>query len=472
VSQTLSATLADLAAGLTHRDVPAAVRTAAQWHVVDSVGVCIAAAAPEEPSGRALARAAERWRAESGATVLGTGTVARPEAAALLNGALAQALEMDDKHGSSLARPGSTVTPAVLAVAEARGLAVADVITAMVAGYETMIRLGFVAGERFLARGYHTSSLLGGFGSAVATGNLTGMSAAEIRDALGIVGTFASGIQESTRTGSTSKILHGGWGAHAGMIAADLAAAGITGPDTVFEGGFGFFRTHLAPIEGELDFARAAAGVGEVWHLPDTAIKPYPCCQLLHAFIEAAKQLLAELATRGLSATDIERVHCMLAEPGLTLVTEPKERKLAPSEPHEARFSLPYVVSTALLRGEVDLETFRPAALADPQVRALAAHVTAAVDPNSDYPAHCPAVLEVTVGGTVFRKHVPYHPGCAEAPLSDEDVLDKFARNTRWLLGPAARETGRALAALPESTPVAELIGRVTRQAVGQGRPA
>lgn len=459
MTATLSTVLAGFAAGLAHSDVPVPVRAATRWHLIDSIGVCVAGAAPDEPSGQALGRVAERWRTDGGSTVLGMGTSARPEAAALLNGALAQALEMDDKHGPSLARPGSTVTPAVLAVAQAGNLPLSEVLTAIAVGYETMIRLGWVAGDRFLGRGYHTSSLLGGFGAAAAIGRLNGLTAAEISDAFGIAGTFASGIQESTRTGSTSKILHGGWGAHAGIVAADLAAGGITGPDSVFEGRFGFFQTHLSPIRGELAFARAAEGVRKRWFLSDTAIKPYPCCQLLHSFIEAAKQLLADLASDARSASEIEHVHCLLAEPGLTLVTEPKERKTSPTEPHEARFSLPYVVATALLHGEVGLETFRPAALADARVRELATRVSAAEDPGSDYPAHCPAVLEVTAGGTTYRRHVPHHPGCPEAPLSDEDVLDKFVRNTRWLLGADAREVGLELAALPEREPVSRLLG-------------
>ncbi|MBO0875793.1 MAG: MmgE/PrpD family protein, partial [Pseudonocardia sp.] len=115
MTESLASVLAEFAAGLTHSQVPDAVRAAARWHLVDTIGVCIAGAAPRESSGQALGRVAGRWRAEGGATVLGLRASARPEGAALLNGALAQALEMDDKHGSSLARPGSTVTPAVLA---------------------------------------------------------------------------------------------------------------------------------------------------------------------------------------------------------------------------------------------------------------------------------------------------------------------------------------------------------------------
>jgi 2-methylcitrate dehydratase PrpD len=460
VSENLSSALAGFSAALRHGDLPPEVRRAAHWHLVDSLGVAIAGADPQEPSGQALRRVARQWAGQpgTGATVLGTGTSARAEAAALLNGSLAQALEMDDKHGSSLARPGSTVTPAVLAVGEDRGANLAEVITAMVAGYEVMIRLGFVAGKRFLARGYHTSSLIGSFGAAAAVGRLTGLDAERISDAFGIAGTFASGIQESTRTGSTSKILHGGWGAHAGIAAVDLASAGITGPDSVFEGEFGFFRTHLTPVEGELDWGKPAAGLGSRWYLPDTAIKPYPCCQLLHAFIAGVKELLGEFAQAGVRVEDIDRVTCLLAEPGLTLVTQPAERKIHPAEPHEARFSLPYVVASALIRGEVDLSTFRAPALADPAVRALASKVVTGEDPDSDYPAHCPAVLAVEAGGVTFHKRVPFHPGCPEAPLSDDDVLDKFERNTAWLLGGDARKTGAELAGLPGDIPVREAL--------------
>ena len=129
-----------------------------------SIGVGIAGAAPDEESGQAARKLAVRWKGK-GATVFGLGTECRSDMAALVNGSLAQALEMDDKHGSSLARPGSTVIPAALAVAEQDGRAIADMVTAVTAGYEVMIRLGFVAEERFLERGYHTSSLIGGFGS-------------------------------------------------------------------------------------------------------------------------------------------------------------------------------------------------------------------------------------------------------------------------------------------------------------------
>lgn len=445
MEQTLAVALADFAARTTHAAIPERVRKAALWHVLDTIGVCIAGASPREESGQAARHLAEKWKARPGAMIFGLNAACRPEMSALINGALAQALEMDDKHGSSLARPGSTVTPAVLAVGQANNMSLRDVVTAVTVGYEVMIRLGFVAGDRFLERGYHTSSLLGAFGTVAAIGSLLRASSEHIVHALGIAGTFAAGIQEATRTGSTSKILHGGWGAHSGIVALELATAGITGPASVFEGKFGFFRCFLTPITGELDFAKAADELGSRWYLPETAYKPYPCCQLIHAFIEGAKQIRAELKEAGKPLDTIEQISCQLAEPGLTLVTEPKDRKMRPAHPHEARFSLPYGVATTLLYGDVDVESFRPERLRDEEVLRLAELVVSSEDPDSDYPLHCPAIIEVTSLGKVHRRHVRFHPGSPEAALSESDVLDKFARNSAWFFGKNAREIGAAL---------------------------
>jgi 2-methylcitrate dehydratase PrpD len=458
---TLAKAFGEFASRLSHASVPHQVRESARWHIVDTIGVCIAGADPDEDSGNAARNLAEKWRAKTGATVFGVGTQCRSDKTALINGALAQALEMDDKHGSSLARPGSTVTPAVLAVAEEQDLPLEDVVTAVIVGYEVMIRLGFVAGKRFLERGYHTSSLIGAFGTACAVGNLLRIGSGEIVDALGIAGTFASGIQEATRTGSTSKILHGGWGAHSGIIALDLAMAGITGPSSVFEGQYGFFQTHLTPIKGELDWKKAGEGLGTHWYLPETAYKPYPCCQLLHSFIDAAKAMLADFERDGVSAQAITRISARLAEPGLSLVTDPIERKRAPEHPHEARFSLPYTLAYALLYGDVDIDTFRADRLNDPDVRRLAVLVQCGEDPESDYPLHCPALLEIEAQGKIYKLRVPFHPGSPEAPLVLSDVLDKFVRNTAWLLGASARDVGASLAALPEGETMRAIFWRL-----------
>jgi 2-methylcitrate dehydratase PrpD len=250
------------------------------------------------------------------------------------------------------------------------------------------------------------------------------------------------------------------------MLAVDLATAGISGPDSVFEGRFGFFETHLTPIESALEFDAGRAELGSRWHLPETAYKPYPCCQLIHAFIEASKQLLVQFKRDGVSPSDIEGICCQLAEPGLTLVTQPVARKKTPQTPHEGRFSLYYGVAAALIDGDVSLATFKPDRLKDPRVLRLAARVEAFEDPDSDYPAHCPAILEIHACGKKYRSHVRYHPGSPEAPLLYDDVLDKFVRNTAWLFGDAARVIGAEIADAPPEMPMKTVIERIVRSSV------
>jgi 2-methylcitrate dehydratase PrpD len=229
----------------------------------------------------------------------------------------------------------------------------------------------------------------------------------------------------------------------------------------VFEGKFGFFETHLTPIRGELRFDLGAAGLGEEWHLPETAFKPYPCCQLLHAFIDAATAIRGELESEGVPLESISRVLCQLAEPGLTLVSEPRSSKTAPTTPHEARFSIYYTTAAALLRGNVGLSTFSLESLQEADVLELAKIVDVAADPNSDYPQHCPARLSVEAAGRAWAKHVPFHPGSPEAALSERDVRAKFERNTQWRLGSKAGAVFDTLMSVSETASIPEFMGHL-----------
>lgn len=460
--ETIATSLTEFALGASFDALPETVRDSVRLHILDTVGSALAGAMPGDPTSEALRQAANRWNREGGSTAGVWGLPARTDVqtAALLNGAFAQALEMDDKHGASLARPGSSVVPAALAAAEVAGADLATVTTAVAVGYEVMIRLGLAAGSGFLSRGYHSSALLGTFGTVVAVAKVRGLSRSQLTDALGIAGTFASGIQEATRTGATSKVLHGGWAAHSGCIAVDLAESGITGPDTVFEGTYGFYPAFLGHLPSDTDLDRISQGLGDEWYLPETAFKPYPCCQILHAFIDAAKEVRAGLESDGLGIGEIETIEADLMEPGRSLVTEPWDSKIRPTHPHEGRFSLPYVVAHTLVHGDVGLDSFSETALREPEVLELAPKTVVGDDPLSDYPLHCPADLKVrTTNGKSYEVRVPYNPGSPEAPLSTEDVIGKFVNNTTWLFGSDAEGRARRILGLDAQARISELVG-------------
>lgn len=165
--------------------------------------------------------------------------------AAFVNGAYGHGFEYDDAHGPSASHPGSCVIPAALAIGEELGSSLEDVITAMVAGYEVYTRLGVLAAPDLLRRGLHPHCVLSNFGAAAVSAKLRGFDSETTLHALSIALSHASGTTEYTSTGGSVKRIHAGIGTRNGMVAADMARAGITGPRAFLSGNKGFFRTLL-----------------------------------------------------------------------------------------------------------------------------------------------------------------------------------------------------------------------------------
>ena len=159
---------------------------------------------------------------------------------ALLMGALTHITETDDLHRASVTHPGCVVLPAVLALGERLDVSGAQLLRAMLCGFEAMCRIGAAVGPAHY-RVWHNTSTCGPFGSAMAAAELLGLNDAQTRDALGNAGTQASGFWQFLETGAMSKHLHAGRACESGLLAAELAARGFTGPEEILEGSKGFF---------------------------------------------------------------------------------------------------------------------------------------------------------------------------------------------------------------------------------------
>src|SRR6266403_707097 len=215
--------LAEYTAALRYEDLPAAVVAAAKDAIIDTIAACICGAAL--PWSRIVIDYAERTGPGGASRILGRGSAVQAPAAALANGALAHAFELD-----SLTRPGAGAHPGGTAL-----------IAAFVAGNEVMIRIGRATGHTNEARGFHAPGTTGPFGAAVACAHLLGLDAAKMTNAIGIAGSLAGGLLEFAKgDGGTVKRLHLGRASEAGVLAASLADAGFAGPKTVLEGQFGF----------------------------------------------------------------------------------------------------------------------------------------------------------------------------------------------------------------------------------------
>ncbi len=422
--------LGEWAARLRAEDIPAAVRDNAALRVLDTIG-CALAGAREEHAPSVLALAS-RWGGPGLSTVWGTTLTAAPPQAALANGALAHGLDFDDTHADSVCHASAVLVPAVLALAESERLGGRDALTALVAGYEAMIRIGMAAPGRFHERGWHATAVCGAFGAALAAGKSLGLDASRLTAAVGIAGSMASGVMEFLEDGSWVKRLHPGWAAQSGIQAAALAQEGFTGPATALEGRLGFYRAALGDVP---DIAKQTKNLGDEWETVRSSFKLYPCCHLNHAYLDAVASLKR---TEGLRPEQVEEVECLVPAGEVPIVCEPAAAKLRPRSPYDAKFSLAFCVAAALVGDRVGISTFTEEGIREPGALALAARVRYTVDPSSPYPRTFPGWVKVRLrDGRMLEAREESQRGGPEMPIAPDEVIAKFRDNAARLMPPA-----------------------------------
>jgi 2-methylcitrate dehydratase PrpD len=446
---TLAERLAGFAAGLRFEDVPADVAASTRLRTLDVLGLVLAACTYDF----AAPLTAVAGDGSGPCTIVGTSRTAAPADAALANGSLAHGLDFDDTHATSITHASAVIVPAALAVAESEGASGRDLITAAVAGYEAITRIGMAAPGAFHARGWHATSVCGTFAAALAAGKLLRLDARQLTHALGLAGSFASGVMEFLADGSAVKRLHAGWAGHGGILAASLAARGVSGPASILEGRFGLYRTFV----GSAPATEVFDTLGRQWETPRVGFKPYPCCHLVHAYIDCALQLRD---VSGFDPDAVVSVECHVPEGEVPIVCEPWATKLRPRTTYEAQFSLPFAVASALLDGQVGLATFTEARLRDERLLSLAARVRYVIDPTSAFPNGFPGWVVVRLaGGRVVEAREPDGRGGPARPLPEAAIIAKFRANAGLALDEARRhELERAVLALEEAPDVRKLI--------------
>jgi 2-methylcitrate dehydratase PrpD len=435
---TLAQRLARFAAEHDYNRLPEDVRHSVRQRALDTLGIMVAAA--PLPTSRAVRDYACAQGGRPEAHAVGVPEPLPAELAALVNGTLAHSLDYDDTHLPSVLHPSATIVPAALAAGEALGRDGRDVVAAIAVGLEICVRIGMAGydsqarNNTYFDRGQHATSMCGTIGAAASAAVLLGLEAEGVGHAIGLAVSMAGGVIEANRTGGTVKRIHCGWAAHAAICAARLAAHGITGPPTVLEGRFGFFRAFL---DGHYDAEAIDAGLGERWEVPGIFFKPYPANHFTHGGIDAA----LALRQRGVELEDVEALALGVAEPTVRTIGEPIEVKRAPETGYQAQFSGPYTVIAALLGGGglgLGLDDFTDELAGDPERRRHMAKVTVTGRAECDevFPNQFPAVLTARLrDGNVLEEAVMSNRGGPERPLSDRELELKFADNAGRLLG-------------------------------------
>ncbi len=463
--ETLVARLAAFAVEARDRGVPAGVLEDAKSRVLDVLGNSLAAWG-DEPGDAILGMALD-WGGKPEAAVLGKAAHLPAPNVALVNGTLAHALDFDDTHLPSVLHPSASVVPAVLAVAQAVGASGLEALVAIAVGDEINVRLGaasydpLIRNSIFFENGLHATSICGTLAAAAAAGVLMGLDQGGVASAVGIAASMGAGLLEANRTGGSVKRMHCGWAGHAGITAALLSARGVTGPPTVLEGRFGFFRAYS---EGRFDEEALIGGLGDRWELLRVHYKPYPTNHFTHAGIDAALALRAQ----GLDVNDIAEIELGVAAPTLRTIAEPPEQKAHPPSPYAAKFSGPFTVATALLGGGglgVYLDDFTDATIGDPGRLRLAGLVRCVADEEATeaFPNSFGGVLKIrTTSGAEFEHRVRHNRGGPENPLSPEELATKFRLNaSRWLSESGMAEMEETVRRLDE-TPTVDRVLEIT----------
>jgi 2-methylcitrate dehydratase PrpD len=390
--------------------------------VFDIVGLAVAARETDYVAA-ALASAVN----EGPCTALGHARRLGMYDAALMNGTAAHGEDYDDTFEGGPVHAGAVVVPAVLAVAEQRGLSGAAVMRGIAVGTEIMCRLSLVAPQATHKAGFHPTAIFGAPTAAAAVSAALGLNEETVARALGISGSLASGIIEYLADGSSTKRLHAGAAAQSGIRAALLAEAGFTGPVTVFEGTHGLYKA-FAPSKAP-DFSRLLNGLGESWILETLAFKPYACGTMTQPFVDCA----IRLAREGVKADDIVSITCKVGEGTVHRLWEPLAEKHRPPNGYAGKFSTPYCMAVGFLSGEAGLGQFTDGRAHDPEVRRLAAKISYEIDPADEYPRNFSGHLKaVLADGSVRELRQPHMRGGAKEPLSDQELTEKLEANLRF----------------------------------------
>ena len=414
----LTSVLAGNLAALDYPSLSTADRAQIKRLMLDHVGVCRRGA--EQPWCLALRKWAGRYAGSGSSVVFATALRTAPNVAALVNASAAHGMELDDTHDSSVSHPGAVVIATALALGIQHQASGGDIMAAIAAGYEAMGRAGRAVGAaEVIEHGYHPTALFGGFAAAATAGKLLGLDGPGIASAWGLILSMAGGSMQFSEDplGTTVKRLHGGYGAHNGILAAEFAALGIAGPARALDGRYGLGRL----FGQNPNFAELARTDDAPLEIHRISMKPYPCCRLFHSTIDALRDV-----TDNFSLDSAQIAQIRVGGPVL-MGTQHMLRR--PVSVMAAQYSLPFSLATSLVFGPDVYEAYGEDKFEDARVPSLADKVEAVEDREMEaaFPEHFGSWVELrTTSGDTRRADILDSIGTPARPMDTGALKDKI----------------------------------------------
>ena len=427
VSKSMSGKIADYAVSFGFDNAPAIVVENSKMLLLDLLGAALAGVETDE--GRAAIKTIKALGGGGRASVWRNGMTTNPAHAALANGIIAHAQELDDFGGCD--HSGAVVIPAILAIAEAEEIVDGRrILEAMILGYEFGVRaMDAFGGYRPCNNlGWHSTATCGSIGAAVAAAKMLGLDHEKTRDAIGHAGNIAGGTWSFLADGAMAKRVNAGKAAENGLISAYLASNGMTGPRYVFEADWGgIFNTwsHKDVFPEKL-----FEGLGTDFGLMRSGIKPHASCRGAHSATDSALILRQHISDH----SDIAAVRIRCNQYNIrTLGDRTPETRLA------AQMSMPYAIAATFVYGHSGLEVFEEPAFSDPILRDFLKRVD--IQEDKTMIGETPPVVELELtSGEMFSEQTLIALGDPENPVPMPGVETKYISLATRSLSPEDAE--------------------------------
>lgn len=401
-----------------YEDIPSEIIQLAKMCFLDWLGCTVAAADSE--TARIFRETVLELGGNPDATIIPYGDKTSITNASLVNAALSHFLELDDIHKKAMYHPGIPVIPAVLALSEKLNKTGKDIITGIVMGYETGIRIGIAINPSHF-RIWHTTGTAGTFASAAATGKILDLSEKQLIDDLGNAGTQAAGLWEFINDGAMTKPLHPAKAAQNGLLSSLLAQKGFTGPSRIIEGKQGF----ATATSKETNLESITADLGNYYCMGDIGFKVHAGCRHTNSPVDGT---LALVQKYDIKPEDISQVTVKVYQLAMDLTG-----KTDPQNPTDGKFSIPYCVASAIRFRHCNIDVFSPELIKDPQTRNILDKINLVVDESveKEFPMGYASIVEIkTIDGKEYVQRTDYAKGDPENPVSWDDIEKKFINLT------------------------------------------
>jgi 2-methylcitrate dehydratase PrpD len=444
-----------------YEDIPPTAVEAVKKEILDSLATALGGSNKEGVG--ELVEMVKEWGGAKQSTVIAHGFKCPAPNAAQVNGTMIHALDYDDGHQTALVHVGCITVSSAFAAAERVGkVSGKELITAIALGGDFMSRLGLASrpGGNALSSGWHPTTLFGFLGSAAVASRIFGLDEEKMINAIGLAYHQCGGAGTGVADGALAKRMGPGLAAKAGITSALMAGRGITGERDPLEGKWGIFKTYMG---GDYDPKVLTADLGKRWEVVNIGDKPYPCCGLTHACIDAALALKAKHDIK----TDKIKSITVYGGQAIYDLSQPPEVKQSPRTIIDAQFSVPYVVAVALVKGRVTVDDFTEESIKRAEILNVARKATGKLVPAMNRHGVGPGRVTIKMeDGREYQEEVEHCLGSVGRPMTFEDVKKKFRECAACALKPltAAKvekviELVNRLEILSDATEIIRLVG-------------